>query len=559
MKRIALILLLLPVLAWAGPSPNLIQLNVGCYTYSNSIIWASTQQASDYREWYANHYGFMIGSGTGAGERVDTMKGYNTELKALVYQLYLLSASDTTTAENWANSVGVDFDSMIIRAKTGSGDSLKCRIGWNVEESGFSRWVVTQPGQVLLTPGFTDEQTRFAWDYRNPNVGSYLAYRWKVAIEAINYDGAFVDEENIAGYTGHNTAGHTVPQYPFRYAYPCDLWDTTGYNQWYHTQNAWDSTLTHYIYGNVPDSGSAVRDSLNILRDGWMGTAGDSMQSWGYYYAPNFAAIPHNGMANWDTEGRHCAILAGSYILGEYSFNYPSYVDAGGGGQKFCNEAKEACYDIRDSTVSMFVGWIRMGQYDSSATDSFTIARSRMNGLGFMLDCLFPGNSTYYFSPCVKNGQVDFGHLRTVNGITLPDSLTHWDCAWGKYFGEPLDTRDTSETGVDGAGQEYTIHKVALFDSAGSSDTLTYAIGRYGNKINRRIGETSVYTNLPAGTWWELESGGTWGDSYADSILVANAQWRIFSSDTTFSNTGTGGNGNGGASVGKMKGWHTTQ
>jgi len=491
------------------------QLNIGALTYSSSIIWSN----DNIRNWYANRYSFNIG--TSNSSDIAAMKSINPGMKSLAYTLFIPFAHDSTKVKQWADTTaGVNYEDLVLRAR--SNDSLVCRVDAS-RTDGFGRYVKTNPGQIHLTPGWTNDQTRMAFDFREPMVGAYLAQYWKRSIDQLGIDGALVDEECIIGYTGNATSGLYPPISPFKEE-GTSIWRHGGP---YSYNRPWSTALSF----------NDIRDSLRECRyTGWMKVAADSMKSWGYLYAPNWAASTKQpNLSNWNNEIRRATETAGSIIWGEYCFNYPGY-----DGQ-MCEATVEACRSVRNADVSFFVCWIRMGQYD--AADGIDFGRSKMNGLGFMLDCLFPGNSRYYFAPCTNNGQVDFLMNKTLAGITADDTTTMWDNAWTKYFGEPTLNR-TTQSGVDGAGQSYSLRKVALVRGPGSSDTLTFAVGRYSesNFNNFNLSTTGVSVALPTsptGQWFELKSGGAWQKITSTTVSVGNANWRIFSSDTTLSNKGS--------------------
>lgn len=508
-----------------GPAPRLKQLQIGCYTYGGSYIWSNTSL----RQWYAERYSFLIGSDNGAAAKLDEMRAVNDSMRGLIYDLFARYVDDTLNLKAWAQSKGYNFDSLVIRVKnTGPGDSVVVRIDPN-KTDGFGRYTTTRPGGILLTPGYTSAQTRYAFDYRNSKVGEYLAETWKALIEQYGYDGAFIDEECLIGVTNNNPAGLYPLIAPFKDV-TTDFWlvgspYSSLTRNWTTTFDMEDAGTTH--------SYTDVRDSLRKARDGWMGVAGALMQSWGYDYAPNFAAHPTNALANWTYEGRRCAQLAGSYIMGEYSYFYPG----ADGYETNCNVAVQAVFAARNDNVKIYLGWIRMGQYDLQQGKSYD--RSKMSGLGLMLDLTFPGTSKTYFSPCVKNGQVDVFMNRDVGGTFADDTTTMWCYAWGKYFGVPLATRDTAQKGTDPAGQSYTIHKVSLMHPTNSSQVQTFAVGRYARGSNFDVSATRVTVSL-GGSFYELQPSGAWTGPVT-SAQVGNSEWRIFAVDTALANNGFSG------------------
>lgn len=512
-----------------NPAPRLKQLKIGCYTYSGSAIWESDA----IRRWYAERYAFIIGSGDNPQTpgHVLEMRNINPSMKALLYQLFVLPAEDTNKVKAWCAMKGYNFNDLILRVK--NTETVRVRAA-DIGSGGFARYVTTQPGGVLLGPGFTDAQTRFMWDYRNPKVGEYLGEMWRDAVKDMGYDGAFVDEEAIIGHTNNYPAGIYPPVAPYADITP---------NYW--SQGSPYTSLTRPWGQNfdLEDAGSThsyvdVRDSLRRARKGWMGVAGNIMKNAGLMTAPNFAAVPVNAHNNWTYEGIMSANLYGSYIMGEYSYFSPS----ADGVENNCNTAVQACYSIKDSAINMFLGWIRMGQFEYESGISFD--RSKMNGLGMWLDCFFPGKAQYYFSPSVKNGQVDVLMNRWVSNTAADDTTTMWANAWGKYFGVPQTTRDTSMKGTDPSGQTYTMHRIQLMNPNNQSQIQTVVLGRYTRGRNYDLNQTAVPVNL-GGQYYELLPDGRYG-ARVTSATVANAQWKVFVADTTLANNGVSGSGGGG-------------
>ncbi len=510
--------------AQSDPSPRLKQLSIGCYTYMSSAIWSNAAL----RDWYAERYAFVIGSGADAGTKFAQMRTINPNLLGLKYEIFVFQASDTVDLKNWCQQKGYDFHELVHHVPAGQSITVRSD---DLKDWGFGRFVTTNGPSVMLMPGYSNSQTRFVWDYRDPRIGEYMAERWKAAVEAIGYDGAFVDEEAIIGHTNNSPQGIYPIHMPYK-SLSSSLWQQGS--PYTSLENPWGSNF------DLEDAGSDhsyvdIRDSLRRAREGWMKVAGDLMASWGLLYAPNFAAVPVNHLNNWNGEGRRASQLAGSYIMGEYSYFYP-------GEQNLdvnCYTAIAACRSARNDGTNIFLGWIRMGQYDLSQGKSYE--RSQMNGLGLMLACLFPGPTNYHFSPCVKNGQVDFMLNHTVNGITEDDSTTMWCDAWGKYFGVPVLDRDTLQEGNDPAGQFYRLYQVELMDPSDTTRVQTRAIGRFARGGNFDRGQTAISYAL-GGSFYELQPDGSFTGPMT-SASFANAEFRIFVADTLLANNGPGGGG----------------
>jgi hypothetical protein len=353
----------------------------------------------------------------------------------------------------------------------------------------------------------------------------------------------------------------------------CPIGGTGGLNWWrppffpLASASYWSPTFDASYFTN--DWGgmsfSEIRDSARSLRinpGGWYSVLGDSAVANGKIIAPNWASWggPYAGNnVGWDTEvGRATARLHGA-LLGELEcyFAPGGYSSAGysAANERTVNYVVADCKAVADSAVDMFIWPIIAGHIDSANGDGagggFTFARSRMNALGMMLDCLFPtkplnGKSTIYRfgpHPRANGGGPDNQTLfdRSLSGIVASDTRVHWDDAFGKYFGVPLLTRDTSFKGTDGVGQTYTVHRVR-FLNPNTNDTTFVAVGRYCRGTNRSLTATRVSVPaLPSAGWYELIPGGTWRPHSGDTVYVANANWRFFARDTVLANTGVPG------------------
>ena len=529
MKHILLTLLILFIATsafGADPSPRSKQMHIAPLTYCSSFIWENqTSGYSDYdtayMDWFANR--FSMGVGACDSGSIAYMRTINPDLKFIRYDVYNIPIEESTLVQTWCTAQSVDFDSMVIRADTDAGDSLVAKASsWG---DGFDDWRTTLPGEIMRVSAYTTDESVICWDFRNPNVGAYLAYRYKLACDEVGADGIMMDEEFIIGATGTSIAGLMVFQAPFK-ALTSSFWD---YGSPYSWQRPWigpeDDTLTI----------TEIRDSLALARlNGWYPVMAESMAVNGLKAYPNFSGSggPYNTMANWNVEAMPAQAVLGGAIVGEYCFYFPST----DGQMAFCNRASEACSTVADSAMDMIIGSIRV-TYDSSASDSVTMARLRMNSLGFMFDCLYPGNTTYRFWPSRGNFTLSLHEAIEINGITINDTVAVWDEAWGKYFGVPLMTRDETDTGTDGDGQGYTIHKIELRNPTDTSIIQTYAVGRYAQGSNLLQNETEVEIDL-GDDYYELLSGGTYSAETADSTFLANAHWRVFVKDTLLANAG---------------------
>ncbi len=531
--RMTLTLVILSIsTAYASdPAPKSKQLHIGAVAYfsgcSSGEIWDNVAM----RNFYANHYSWAAVQTGGitadsAKAVIDSLRATNPNLIVAYYDLYLRLIADTTSVQTWMSDNNIT-DSLYIRAASAvEDDSIVVRM------TPFNPYSTTHYGEIMINNYFGAD--RFAWDYRYEDVANYLYYKYKNVMTTYGANGIFIDEFActrcsdlpnwrdvlMMPFTDATTTPGSVDPGIWVHGSPFDI------------NNPWSSSL----------SPCEIRDSLAVLNaTGWGKVLGDSFSANNQVVVVNPASwgSPYAATTFWDYEYRHFLSSSGlGIVAGEYA-NYKPSLD---GWEINCDNIAYACSTVAYSGLEIWVWPIYVGQGDSSAADQFTIARSRMNALGLMLDCLFPGTTTYRFGPHplfgggVCGGNAFIGE-RYLNGITLSDTTTDWDDAWGKYFGEPTYVRTETLTGVDGSGQSYTIHEIELDKPTGG--VLTLAIGRYCRGPNRLISDTQVNYDLPPGTWFQLNSGGTWQQA-GSSVGIANAHWRFFSSDTTLSNNGPG-------------------
>jgi hypothetical protein len=514
-------------------SINSKQLNIGVLSY-----WGNCPTADEIydnvamRDFVANHFGWWVASGGGLAadsikKVVDSIKADNPNFTTVHYHNHIRPYADTGHVQDWMTTESIT-DSLYIRnASGGEEDSSIVR---PMDFTGDFR--TTYYGEILAYDYFSLD--RYAWDLRYNDVGNYLYSLFSDALDSLGGDGIFDDE--WAQILCSQTIKWTV-DLMFPFSDTTTIAGNVNANIWtygdpFSINNPWDNAL----------SPCEIRDSLYELTcNNWAKILADSFAANNQTFVINPATYgsPYSTNTFWDDEYRHLLSESGmGAVLGEFANYHPSE----DGKQDFCNNMATAAGEVRDSNLTIWVWPIRVGQSDSSAADSFTIARTRMNALGFILDCLYPGNTSYGFAPhsAWPSGGVCGGNMllssRTLNGITLADTVTNWDDAYGKYFGIPQVARAETLSGSDPQSQAYTIHEIELNKPEGG--VLTRAVGRYASGSNRKPGATAVTYTMPAGTWYELESGGTWA-SVGATVGIANAQWRFFSSDTIYSNTGS--------------------
>jgi hypothetical protein len=538
---------LLAILLWcsaisfaAPPSPKAKQLHIGQLTYF-SDIWTNATA----RNFFANHYSWTVfdygvSSRSTIASYLAAMKAINPSFKAFKYTLFNIRMNkgaadylpDTSDIRTQANALGLSYDSLFVWTGSRSSDSVRCR---NNPYTGV--WASTGPNSIIRVSFFG--QDRASLDFRNPDVGKALGRYWATTAASYGCDGVMTDEECPLGRTGILTDWYypTIP--PFFRPHSTAYWAVgSPFTTW---RKPWGSALTD----------EQVGDSMRALRSGWMKIAGDTLRNRNMEYLPNWSAnggpIGSSSHFNFENEVRHTIVgYTKSALLGEYCGYYPSMnLYQNMSCEYACNRLVQACQSVKDSAVSMYIWPISIGVLDSTAANDpgMTTARTRLNALGFMLECLWPGSSTYKFGPCSWGGagadnQFLMNHY--IGGRTVNDTLVDWSEAWGKYFGYPAPAtrRDSTLRGTDGAGQAYTIHRMALASQATATDTLTFVVGRYCRGTNTSA-TSAVNVTLPAGTWSQVNDNGTW-TAVSSPVSIRNGEWKVLSSNVTLANNGPG-------------------
>ena len=231
---------------------------------------------------------------------------------------------------------------------------------------------------------------------------------------------------------------------------------------------------------------------------------------------------------------------------GEFCYYFPTYAEGTANAKgSFCRKLVWAAYNYKDiggHFVVMQAGVDNEGSLVSTA-------RSQMGNLALHLDILFPGITTYGYTlhnQPYNNLYFDYDDRETY--FTIADSITNWAYAFGKYFGVPKLTRDSSITGIDLAGQAYRLRKITLGQPVDTSKVQTLVMVRYaeeGSSLDSSltVSVQTLPTSPNANTkWYELKSDGTFIQTSikvsGDSVHVGNAQARIFISDSAMANTG---------------------
>jgi hypothetical protein len=585
-------LFLLAVILWSAtpvsaqnPAPKSKQLRWGYHHYGGGGMYYNETRSSNLRKWAAARFNFSIGySQAGGPQMADSMHALNTQFKILDYMIYgrygvtyppvAGVVEETTKVMSWAISKGyqtaADFanhrDSIFIRAGA-NGAIIRTAPS---KDQGKIAADTMQPYAIMLHPNYQWFQARFMINPKNKLYGYYMWDTEKQVLASRHLDGVMFDENGTFSHTGvwrnandpYRGGGDTmvypmlVPEFPLTNggAAPNDslMW-VKGWGQVMSGGQLLFPTLTKQ--GQLRDTAAKLHENWHFLfADSLVShrnqVNSDRMMMWPN---PSASSGSEGGFnSQWDWEYRHAMVRYHGSMLGEQC-----YFGAGipGGGYTANREIMREAYQLRDSAVDFCIAWVRVGQYDEDQGKSFD--RSKMNALGLHLECLFPSASNpptqYYMSLCQQSGQTSFMAYSWGDPILNRDSAAFWSDAMGKYFGVPVVTRDTSQTGVDPVGQPYKVDKLFLYRPDNPSVPLTYICGRLGFGADRWASSanfdstgTRINTTLPSGTWYELKSTNSlasWSTPFSggSSITLCNAQFRIFSSDTTLANTGLTG------------------
>lgn len=515
--------------AWgANPATYSRQLNWGVFSYGGARLWDNTSAGSVFRNWTADRYKYTFGNNSVAAQ-VDSVLDRNPEHINASYVIHLRQITDTQAIRQWCDTTpGCVFSNLLYHTGASAADSINIQV--NATGSGFGSFFQKTPGgsKPVIMPGFAS-QLRVLWNEREYQyMGAWLGYKLSQEALVDSANAVFMDEFSHIRKTGANESGLWVNAFPFRDS-TTSYW---AYSNFRSVTPAWSGSLTH----------TQIRDSVAKLFIKAMTIVGDSLEAHGLIGFPNGASDwgPYTSTSNWYGDGDTTSQVLGGYIPGEFCFYYPGTDNEG----QWCRKAVTAAYNARNRGGHFVIMQAAVGR-DSSATPPFSISRSQMLNLGFHLEILFSGTTTYGFTlhnNPYNNLYFDYDDRDgTFNPGQIADTITNWCYAFGKYFGVPNNTRDTSNTVTDLAGNSTRLRITTLTKPA-STDTQTISIMRYAESSWSRdsAATRATYTLPGALTFYELRSNGTYitGKTGGDTIHVGNGQARIFVTDTVLANAG---------------------
>ncbi len=542
-----------------NPAPRSKQLRIGVLAYY-APIWSCNfgGYVPAMRDWFANRYSMIVTTCADASG-VSYMKGINPNLKVIGYDLYSRAGTDSANIAAFSTSSGIPVDSMFLRTGPQVADSAIV-IGNTGTADGAP---YTTPGGnkfIRMYMGSTASiHLRYLFDARRWQFGSYLYSRFKSGMTSTGLDGIMMDEETRLTGLFPNNAGFQP--------YAASEW-TVG-------RDSIVVPFTGINIANMPDSQVSWRANK------WGKTLSDSMAANNKILIPNGASWWGLQASQLDSgfkvEGRHATVVYRGSMLNETMSNFYSY------SYSALKYFPSLAYALKDSAVNLVLGYYPVGWVDSFCVAHLSINRQKMNYLGAMLMCEFSrtNGSQLWMFPRWQSGQYsqdandfyhNFGSSRSwvCSTVTkLSDSDFLWSDAWGKYFGVPNNTRDTSQTGTDGSGTTYKVWK-ATFDNPNTPGTpltfvaMRFPYGGFGAGIYGAT--TNINVTLPTGTWYELidnfaDSAGLGPQNYnafwkpsalsgGSTFTLANGQARVFSQDTILANAGFNQSSTGTISIG---------
>ncbi len=512
----------------ANPAPLSKQLGWGVFAYGGARLWDNTSAGSQFRTWTANRYKYIFGN-NGVAAQVDSMLDANPEMYNASYVLHLRQISDTQAIRQWCDTTpGCVFTNLLYHTGASAADSISIQV--NATGSGFGSFFQKTPGssKPVIMPGFAS-QLRVLWNEREwQYMGAWLGHKLSREVLADSSNAAFMDEFSHIRRTGANESGLWVNAFPFRDS-TTSYW---AYSNMRSVTPTWSSSMTH----------TQIRDSVAKLFIKVMTIVGDSLAAHGIVGFPNGASDygPYSSTSNWYGEGDTISDVLGGANPGEFCFFYPGTDNEG----QYCRKAVTAAYNYRNRGGHFVIMQAAVGR-DSSASPPFSIARSQMLNLAFHLEIVFSGTTTYGYTlhnNPYNNLYFDYDDRDgTFNPGQIADTITNWAYAFGKYFGVPNNTRDTSNTVTDAAGNSTRL-RITTLAKPSSADTQTISIVRYAeNSWSRDSAATRATYTLPGSQdYYELRADGTYivGKNGGDTIHIGNGQARIFVTDTALANAG---------------------
>lgn len=549
-RIIAISFVLAGTVMGTNPAPRMKQLKLGTIFYGSSDMAANTTR----RQWIADRYSMVVGQGWSGGwgsasysTVVNDLKSYNPYLRVNSYVVYMPFAQtnssyteDTSTIRAWAGT-DARMDSMLITNGLLAGDTVSARVhNFGTTPPSYVR---TTPGQRLSYTFFNNTNGfRLSFDHRYPRIGNFYAHWWmgNYSANLSILDGMFVDEETFQKSTGMSTAGIETGYWPLRNN-TTGCWEY-GAETWRRMKNPWSASLTY----------DQIRDSLSPLRIRNIRVAAESLQYHGLVAMMNPAGYIGqrdvtgsygSTFSNWTGEGNAVASAYRGVMISEIGNNY--LTGAGNSSADYDTRLSTMTnwyYQHRDSTFESFYWGPIIWSGDTSGLAGW--GRPQMLMLAHFIECMYPGyrSSKTYFGLINRDGANNTYNVYH----DVVDTAALFNGAWEKYFGVEKETRDSSQTGTDGAGQSYKIRKTILGRPDDTSKTLTFSALRYPSGTNKSTTTNISVTlpSVPAGAphnWVELLSGGTYAASSlagGATFNLRNIEARIFVSDTFLADSG---------------------
>jgi hypothetical protein len=321
---------------------------------------------------------------------------------------------------------------------------------------------VTNPGQTLKFCGWT-ESNRWCPDFRLPITQRYLRYK-SLATIATKSDGIMQDEASM--YKAAYCCGQGQEEYGMLWPFQSDAWTPTGS---FARTRGWEGK-----------SYTQIRDSMiQLKRNGWGKALEDTLRLYGLQHFGNFTnyALPLTSEGDMSDPYGDARDIGAGHLTFENALAPYVY------GQTWNNWAWVAMDSIAVWDTAQMIIWATIVPSESLAVAGVGgWPRLQMERLVWYY--MAAGRKTIY---CLSSNTAGPGLLP--NDYKITDTLFKWTPAIGRDIGYPLGTRYVAASGVDPAGQSYTVYRrdftkaIMLYrrqsgTGYGSTSAISYSLGQ---------------------------------------------------------------------------------
>ncbi|MBD3169071.1 MAG: hypothetical protein GF307_06280, partial [candidate division Zixibacteria bacterium] len=421
-------------------------------------------------DFVGRHYDMAINP---SGQNYTIIKNIDPQVKCLLYlTISSIRGNDYSELQQFCNQMGYNYDSMFHWAN----DNVCIDA---IAPSGSpctGNTTCTDPGSRTEFCGWNT--FRSIPDFSKPEMWDWIIYKY-LSKMGDRYDGVMEDEAVFYHHPNWNYYS-TMMCFPFQPA----KWSTGGASD----MNGWEG-FTH----------DQIRDSLLYLKQNvWLPMMMDSLRAHGKQRYPNPAAYGVMGSDIIDD-----VILTGTGVLvGEGMHLSPIL------GSSYFNNAQ--AWNIMD-TIATSEGsailWCEINQSESLSLGSW--ARCQMERVCWY----YMKADTQHFYFLLTGNSPEIG----ANDYRAGDSLYKWCPAFEYNIGQPLGSMYDAASGVDPAGQAYTLN----------ARNFENAIVLYRKASGSNYNNSTAVTYDLGGQYQQLYSDGTLGGVTSDAS-VRNCEGKIY-------------------------------